>query len=145
MSNHCRIVLMQQAPAGPPSQKHTQTSPPQMYPQPMVQAHEHSFHFPASPRLPAHPEPPEFPIDQPRGDTMGYPFVNAPSSTSHTTELDAQYWRNIFLELGFGGGEQSVPPPPTHIMYPGPQQNSHSNHQMAYPHMHASAQPAYGH
>jgi hypothetical protein len=95
----------------PPSQSsQVQDSPPQMYPQAMVQAHEHPFRFPASPHLPPLPDLPQddFPPSvQSRegGVPMNYQFpVNGNTLNSNPSELDAHYWRNIFLELGFGGG-----------------------------------------
>jgi len=103
------------------SPNHIQNTSSQIYPQSMMQGQDHSFKFPASPRMPPVPDPPQndFPANvQSRdgGTTMNYQFpVSTNSSVAHTHELDAHYWRNIFLDLGFGGADQSIAPQyPTH-------------------------------
>lgn len=83
-------------------------SSPQIYPQAMVQQHEHSFQFPASPHLPPLPEMPQndFPINaktRDAGQTMNYQFAaNTGVVGSQPNEMDAHYWRSIFRDLGFG-------------------------------------------
>jgi hypothetical protein len=85
---------------------HVQESPAQMYPQSMAP----SFKFPASPHMPPLPDPPQndFPenVQSRDGATpLNYQFpATANPSGAQTHELDAHYWRNIFLDLGFGGG-----------------------------------------
>src|SRR6266436_2359330 len=88
-----------------------------MYSQPVVQGHEHSFKFPASPHMPPLPDPlqNDFPENvQPREGPapMNYQFpATVNTSGGHSSELDAHYWRNFFLNLGFGGGtDQSAAP-----------------------------------
>ncbi|KZT28631.1 hypothetical protein NEOLEDRAFT_1129473 [Neolentinus lepideus HHB14362 ss-1] len=93
------------------------SAPPQsMYPQAMVA--QHTFHFPASPNLPAHPLAP--------GDSGGHhlsasassskgPMVNGYTSYGNgyspqpPGELDVHYWRNMFTDLGFGETVESTP------------------------------------
>lgn len=94
--------------------------PPQsMYPQPMV--YHHTFRFPASPNLPAHPL-----AQEPGAAHVGVggtpmannyaPYVNSHYPTQPHSELDAHYWRNMFMDLGFGETVESTPfrggPPP---------------------------------
>ncbi|EIN07589.1 hypothetical protein PUNSTDRAFT_126610 [Punctularia strigosozonata HHB-11173 SS5] len=108
-------------------------SPPQMYPQTMVsQAHEHNFHFPASPHLPAHPSAPGGagpgglhdasssssssygPMEDVKAHPSAYAmyahYANGAQAPPHHSELDAHYWRNMFRELGFGEGVESSGP-----------------------------------
>jgi hypothetical protein len=82
-----------------------------------VQAHEQSFHFLASPHLPAHPSAhdSDYSADSSlRGGTGGGAGVSGVAPDHHqgsvlqSSELDAHYWKNMFLELGFQeSGEQS--------------------------------------
>jgi hypothetical protein len=88
----------------------------QIYPHQVQLAHasEQSFHFPASPHLPAHPQPAaqesEYPVESSIRNTVGWPGVGSPVGyhghvpqvPHHASELDAHYWKNMFLELGFG-------------------------------------------
>lgn len=79
-----------------------------MYPSPV---HD-TFKFPASPRMPSIPDQQQADfsqgIQQLASNGMNYALpVNA----------DAQYWRNIFVDLGFGGGganQSAVPQFPAH-------------------------------
>jgi hypothetical protein len=88
-----------------------------MYPHPVQQPHEQSFHFPASPHLPAHPQAVtqdnEYPIESSIRNTAGWTSTSGvggpasyhghvPQVPLHASELDAHYWKNMFLELGFG-------------------------------------------
>lgn len=67
----------------------------------------------------------------------------------HASELDAHYWRNIFLDLGFGGGTDQSPAP----QYPQHSNVRHatyvdniglSNHQIpSYHHMQPATHPNY--
>ncbi|KAG5645860.1 hypothetical protein DXG03_005202 [Asterophora parasitica] len=161
----------------PPSHASVQ-SPPQMYPHSAQQPHE-QFQFPASPHLPAHPPPipqqaPEYPEPPLRGanvvmggPSMSYPGY-APQAPHYVSELDAHYWKNMFIELGFGENGEShhamphshtaqheargMPPhymesnhqmPPPQPQHHQPQQGGHMAYQQ---HMHSSAQAAnYGH
>lgn len=145
---------------GPSSNPHSGPNPgaQQMYPQQVVQAHEQSFQFPSSPS--GHPSsngdysPTEVvPVrngngaSAPPGIIYHTPYV--PNAPHHASELDAHYWKNMFLELGFGdnneggpngGGPSSdqarnMPPPP---------QTQYSD-QPPYHHMHPSSTPGYAH
>jgi hypothetical protein len=142
------------------------SSPPQIYPQPMVQAHDQAFHFPASPHLPAHPTSHENdysdpPIRNGSVNYQSYPSHVTPNVPHHASELDAHYWRNMFLELGFGENidhngaspaedVRGMPPyndnhhQPHHQAHQAPQNHQHQN-QLSYHHMHTNAQPPYGH
>jgi hypothetical protein len=87
----------------------------------MVRAHEQSSHFPALPHLHAHPSArdsdysPNYALrdgtggsaaDGAGGSDVAPAYHN--NSVQHSSELDAQYWKNMFLELGFqDSGEQS--------------------------------------
>ncbi|KAF9475326.1 hypothetical protein BDN70DRAFT_257853 [Pholiota conissans] len=96
-----------------------------MQDQPPVQ-----YNFPASPHLPAHPQaqsaaPPTVVAPPPppdyQGDIQARSLGNAPAAPGHaqypggyippapaTTELDQRYWKNMFIELGFGENDGSV-------------------------------------
>ncbi|KAF8197377.1 fungal-specific transcription factor domain-containing protein [Pholiota molesta] len=91
------------------------------------------FHFPASPHLPAHPHQAQAQVQAPaaaastvaavpeyQGDIQARSLGNAPAAPGHaqypggyippappTTELDQRYWKNMFIELGFGEGDAS--------------------------------------
>ncbi|KAF9052795.1 fungal-specific transcription factor domain-containing protein [Panaeolus papilionaceus] len=81
------------------------------------------FQFPASPRLPPHPHSQQTGEYQQmemqsRGGAMPNQHSNANMSYAnsyvvpqHTTELDAHYWKNMFIELGFGANVEhhSIP------------------------------------
>lgn len=93
------------------TQNAVQSSPPQVYPH-QRSRDQPGFHFPASPHLPAHPSDQyqldsqtRNPIDHGSGQPTGavhYSGTYFPSGPHHATELDAHYWKNMFLELGFG-------------------------------------------
>ena len=110
-----------------------QTSP-SMYPHQAHRMHEQpqhaqNFHFPASPHLPAHPHSaplePDYQLDlQARNvearnaaasGAVHYPGGYVPVATHHASELDAHYWKNMFLELGFG---ENVDPSTMHGVVP---------------------------
>ena len=89
-------------------------SSPQVYPHQVQRSREQpqqDFHFPASAHLPAHPSdqyldsqtrnPNDHGPGQPTG-AVHYSGSYFPSGPHHPTELDAHYWKNMFLELGFG-------------------------------------------
>jgi len=132
-----------------------QESSPQLYPQPMVHLHEHPFRFPASPHLPPLPDllQSDFPPSVPSREgvlPMNYQFpVNANAPNSHPSELDAHYWRNIFLELGFGGGADLSGGPyhPSHnnVRNAYSDNQNLSSHHMPYHHMPSNVQPGYNH
>jgi hypothetical protein len=89
-------------------------SSPQVYPHQVQRSREQSqqdFHFPASAHLPAHPSDQYLdsqtrnPNDHGSGQPTGAVHFSGsyfPSGPHHPTELDAHYWKNMFLELGFG-------------------------------------------
>ncbi|KAJ3502028.1 hypothetical protein NLJ89_g9072 [Agrocybe chaxingu] len=79
---------------GPPQTHGTiQTSPTSQVYSPqvhrVVEQPPQTFQFPASPHLPAHPH--------------ATPHAQE-YQMEHASELDAHYWKNMFLELGFGEG-----------------------------------------
>jgi hypothetical protein len=89
-------------------------SSPQVYPHQIQRSREQpqqDFHFPASAHLPAHPSDQYLdsqtrnPSDHGSGQSTGAVQFSGnyfPSGPHHPTELDAHYWKNMFLELGFG-------------------------------------------
>ncbi|CAA7270167.1 unnamed protein product [Cyclocybe aegerita] len=107
---------------GPPQTHGTiQTSPTSQVYSPqvhrVVEQPPQTFQFPASPHLPAHPHATphaqEYQMEVQARHTMGngqtnapvhYPNGYVPSTPQHASELDAHYWKNMFLELGFGEG-----------------------------------------
>ncbi|KAF8921608.1 hypothetical protein CPB85DRAFT_1489996 [Mucidula mucida] len=103
--------------AGPESQPVIQ-SPSQMYAGQSELSHEQTFHFPASPHMPAHPitQQPQYQTnDLPMRQTPQVPVNTmypgggySPPTTQHASELDAQYWKNMFLDLGFGGNDNPM-------------------------------------
>ncbi|KAF9557675.1 hypothetical protein CPC08DRAFT_668433 [Agrocybe pediades] len=134
----------------------SQTSPTRIYSHqaPRAQDQPPSFHFPASPHLPAHPPPnheQEYHMDAQKRSSFGQGPINnggvpyyIPSGSQHTSELDAHYWKNMFIELGFGEGVDpngmppAVPmhnnmPPRTHTQYVDQPQSQHHHqaHQQA--------------
>jgi len=155
---------------GPPSSHGpTQNPAPPMYPRQVIQTHEQSFQFPASPHLPAHPaaQDTEYPSEMQPRNAMGGSNgpVNyqgyVPPAPHHASELDAHYWKNMFLELGFGegvegtaphaGGPSDDRPMPQYMNGTHPHQHPHQYHpnqqhqgQVPHHHMHSS-QSNYGH
>lgn len=148
------------------------SSPPLVYPQTMTQTHEQPYHFPSSPHLPAHSTSAQtgYAVDHPvrSGPTnySNYPSHLIANPPHHASELDAHYWRNMFLELGFGENidhSNGTPPGedvrgvPPYNASSGNQQHSqqpqnHSQHAQShhhqtqlYHHMHPTIQPGYGH
>jgi len=86
--------------------------------------HAQTFHFPASPHLPAHPHPApqeqEYQVDLQSRNIQAsgaahYPGGYVPVATHHASDLDAHYWKNMFLELGFG---ENVDPSTMHGVVP---------------------------
>ncbi|KAG6850463.1 hypothetical protein H0H93_012884 [Arthromyces matolae] len=75
--------------------------------------------FPASPTMPPHPthsqpSPPiqHYPVaptinnNAPMAGPLNYAYSNnIPQMAQYTSELDAHYWKNMFIELGFGENE----------------------------------------
>jgi hypothetical protein len=117
-----------------------QSSP--VYPHQVQRSREQpqqDFHFPASAHLPAHSSdqyldsqtrnPNDHGSGQPTG-AVHYSSSYFPSGPHHPTELDAHYWKNMFLELGFGENvdPHTLPTPvPAEISVPMPHymENSH--------------------
>lgn len=113
-------------------------------PQQISPSHDQqNFPFPASPtnNISPHEEYPGEPAARngvapvPVPMPANYaPEGYVPSIPHHASELDAHYWKNMFLELGFGDtpGDRNM-------------QSVVDNHQLPY-HMHPAAQQAnYGH
>ncbi|KAF8892684.1 fungal-specific transcription factor domain-containing protein [Infundibulicybe gibba] len=156
-----------------PSSGHgsTHSSPPQVYPTQVIQTHEQAYHFSTSPHAPAHsamqaadysPEPTRHVansavvINNTAGNYTGF----TPSAPHHASEMDQNYWRHMFQEMGpIGYDPEAHPVAGTsyerHISQPHlenathrphhPQQAQQHHHQgqMTY-HMHSSSQPNYG-
>ena len=141
------------------TQNMVQSSPSQVYPQQVQRSREpqQGFHFPASPHLPAHPHHSNSdqghqldsqtrnPIDHGQSTgTIHYPGNYFPSGPNHPTELDAHYWKNMFLELGFGENVDPHALPtavPTNLSAPMPHymENSHRQH-ITHQHQHTHHQ-----
>ncbi|KAF8964132.1 hypothetical protein BDZ97DRAFT_947087 [Flammula alnicola] len=86
----------------------------------MQEQTQQTFHFPASPNLPAHPH--QGPRDHEyHNEIQARTIGNGPSpagnvhypggyipTAPHSTELDARYWKNMFIELGFGENDAPI-------------------------------------
>ncbi|KAJ7172753.1 fungal-specific transcription factor domain-containing protein [Mycena filopes] len=110
-------------------------------PQQISPSHDQqSFQFPTSPtNIAAQPE--ESPTARNGTASLSAPIPvtyhsegYVPSIPHHASELDAHYWKNMFLELGFGDGDQSRN-----------MQSAADGHQLPYHMHHAVAQANYGH
>ncbi|KNZ81451.1 Protein priB [Termitomyces sp. J132] len=110
--------------------------------------------FPASPNMPPHPanaQPPPLPLIQsysmasamnnsmPMAGVMSYGY-NIPQMPQYTSELDAHYWKNMFIELGFGESEENqvgmLPPQVQDRTIHGHGHYAESNHHMHQQHAH---------
>ncbi|KAF9459558.1 fungal-specific transcription factor domain-containing protein [Collybia nuda] len=146
---------------GPPTSHAPTQLPTQVYSHQTQQQHDQSFHFPASPHLPAHPQPiaPEYPTELHirnigPGTAANYNNI-VPQVPHHASELDAHYWKNMFIELGFGEHGEPIAPT-TAVDHRGMSQyvdtthhsNSQQTHQhhghLSYSHVHQPSQPNYG-
>ncbi|KAF8876030.1 hypothetical protein CPB84DRAFT_1796158 [Gymnopilus junonius] len=115
----------------PASRATMQSSPIQVYSHQgsrMQEATQQTFHFPASPNLPAHPHSNpsdnDYQVDvqgrnaishDPSNGNTLYSGGYVPMPPNHASELDAHYWKNMFIELGFG---ENVDPNTLHGMIP---------------------------
>lgn len=144
------------------TQNIVQNSPSQVYPHQAQRSREPQpgFHFPASPHLPAHPHHANssdqvYQLDSQTRNSIDhgvptgavhYSSSYFPSGPHHATELDAHYWKNMFLELGFGENvdPHALPTPvPANISAPMPHfmENSHRQHVTHQQHTHHVLQP----
>jgi len=128
-------------------------SQPQVYSPPVAQSHDQPFQFPASPHLPSLPQPVphDYPSDagaRPVSYAASYPNSSVGAS-QHGSELDAHYWRNMFLELGFGEGIDSTPTSHNEssrtASYHGHQSGGNVSSGLHYHALHGPSQPNYGH
>ncbi|KAJ7109106.1 fungal-specific transcription factor domain-containing protein [Mycena epipterygia] len=123
-------------------------TPTAMYPtQQIAPPHDQSFQFPAASPTNLSPHTEEYVAEPPaRNGTVPaaapipanyHPEGYVPSIPHHASELDAHYWKNMFLELGFGDsqGDQSRNVAQAVV----------DNHQLPYHMHHPAAQPNYGH
>ncbi|KAK7440278.1 hypothetical protein VKT23_017218 [Stygiomarasmius scandens] len=133
-------MLIDPRPQAPGIQKPIQsTSSPPIYPQ---RPQDQSFQFTSSPAIsplnsdfseysgdsPVRPGVPSMP--PPVGHHQGF----MPPVPQHSSEMDAQYWKNMFLDLGFGNVEQL------------PIVADETRHQYQnYPHMHSNPPAGYSH
>jgi len=146
---------------GPPASHVSAQSPAaQVY----VQHADHSFSFGASPPAPlnSHSNAPQniYSPDMPSrsrsvvGSNHGtnipgnYHTGYLPAAPHHASAEDAHYWRNMFLELGYGNGDPNMPHPDR---LPYTLENGQHPHQMHQQHhgqiqYHQMSQmPSYGH
>ncbi|KAG5220742.1 zinc cluster transcription factor [Salix suchowensis] len=99
------------------SHSSVQLSPPQMHSHHPPNSADQPFHFPASPNIPAHPtQQNHFAVDgtmRCRHPSNTAANVHAGSNyfpgmvPQHASELDANYWKHMLLELGMGYGEHA--------------------------------------
>ncbi|KAF7440887.1 hypothetical protein PC9H_001236 [Pleurotus ostreatus] len=99
------------------SHSSVQSSPPQMHSHHPPNSADQSFHFPASPNIPAHPtQQNHFAVDGTlRGRHPSNTAANVYAGSNyfpgmvpqHASELDANYWKHMLLELGMGYGEHA--------------------------------------
>lgn len=151
--------------AGQQPQQQVQTQQQQQHVQAPSQAQTQAFHFPASPHLPAHPQaggggreheygaadlPTRSLGNAPLPPGQSYPGGYIPPAP-HSSELDQRYWKNMFIELGFGESDaplalQSVVLAPQYMDQQQQQRHAMQAHGMGqmqqYQAMHG---PAYGH
>ncbi|KAG6879962.1 hypothetical protein C0992_008896 [Termitomyces sp. T32_za158] len=121
--------------------------------------------FPASPNMPPHPvnaQPPTLPLIQsysmapamsnnvPMAGVLSYGY-NIPQMPQYTSELDAHYWKNMFIELGFGENEENqaiLPQVSERGVHGHYVESNHHLHQHAHhhhPHGHSSYQQQHMH
>ncbi|KAG2020613.1 priB protein [Coprinopsis cinerea AmutBmut pab1-1] len=136
------------------------------YPHQVPRVQDQAFQFPASPNMPNHPQgplpqsayhpdyaPPVTPSSSATTNTQHYYNASLPSAPHNATELDQHYWKNMFIELGFGGTHETQ----TNVLAVGAndpraaqytdtqhQQHQHQQHQHSASPQHAH-HPAYYH
>lgn len=126
---------------GPSSSHLSPSTSTQAYPQ-ITAPHGQGFHFPASPHLPAHPVShengytPDPPLRAGPGGILPSPNAHhhgfIPPVPQHSSELDAQYWKNMFLGLGFGNIDPQQQPGPSNISSDGYNEVARHQHQTPY-------------
>ncbi|TEB36075.1 hypothetical protein FA13DRAFT_1683361 [Coprinellus micaceus] len=144
---------LQNQPAGPSAQGSSQAPYPhqgsrgqgyQQFPaSPSMQAHGNGMNPGYPQQSPQQPHPQEY--SQSSAAAMSYydqHHPGLPTAPSHASQLDQHYWKNMFIELGFGEHNETQtnvlahpqhqahgPPPPPPQQYP-PQQGPVPYHQM---------------
>jgi hypothetical protein len=76
---------------------------------------------------------------------VSYPNSSVGAS-QHGSELDAHYWRNMFLELGFGEGIDSAPTSHSEsVRTAASYHGGNVSSGLHYHALHGPSQPSYGH
>jgi len=122
--------------------------PMQMYPEPVLHDQQNTFHFPASPNMPAPPmsNEPNGSNEVSRSASNGYHSYGGQSQIAMpSSELDTRYWNNMFRELGFGDNIDSTAAYGNGTISASPYGRTQQPYTapLAYHHMQASV-PGYG-
>ncbi|KAJ6455859.1 fungal-specific transcription factor domain-containing protein [Mycena sanguinolenta] len=139
-------------PIDPRLQAPTPNTP--IYPQQQIspthdqQQQQQNYPFPASPTNNISPHTEEYPAEPPARNGVAQQPISVPMQTNyapegyvpsiphHASELDAHYWKNMFLELGFGETQGD---------HARNMQSAVDSHQLPYHMHHPVAQANYGH